>query len=399
MKDADFPTTPAELTPLPPEDELAGLMSDPSAALGRGLVKAAAALTLALRRSGSTVGLGSLMDALRAVDFIGPADDMDLRQALAANLTASRAELETFNRLFDRYFLGLEDREPPLPPTETGRHGALAPVPGRYPAGEDERTSPYSPAEVLATRDLRDLAGDEEKLVQQRLIRQLTRLLNRPSRRRRPGRGGNRIDFRRTLRRSLSLGGEPLVLVPSRRRERPRRLLLLLDVSGSMDVSTRTMIHFAKAWLRARPGKVEVYAFSTRLRRLTRIMTDRPLSAALEEIGRLMPEWSGGTRIGGSLAELLSEGSFGPVSSSTVTAIWSDGWDRGDIDLLERQMARLARRSRRVAWLNPLMGDPQYQPICAGMRAALPYVDRLIPAHSLETLLDAGRILEQTLKR
>ncbi len=393
-----MPDNRLDIAPLPPASDIAALLGRSAPVPGRGVVRATAALARAMRQRGVWVGLGSVMDALKAAALVGPENEADLRQALAANLTASHHELELFNVLFDRLFLGRETAENDLPPP-VDRRGALSLAltgdEGRD--GPRPKMSPYSPAEVLARTDLSKLADPEAAEAIRLLTARLADLLSRPSRRRRPGRGRERIDFRRTFRRSLSYGGEPLELVASRRRERPLRLVLLLDVSGSMDVQARFMVAFAKAWLTARPDKVEVFAFSTRLTRLTRLLADRPLAAALEEIGRLMPEWSGGTRIGASLRELLTGSGRGLVSSSSVVAVFSDGWDRGDIPLLEREMAHLARRARRVVWLNPLMGHPEYEPTCAGMQAALPFVERLIPAHSVRALVRAGRIIEEAL--
>ncbi|MBW2617897.1 MAG: VWA domain-containing protein, partial [Deltaproteobacteria bacterium] len=343
------------IEPLPPLSEIEALITPPQQASGRGLVRAVIVLSQALRARGVGVGLASVLDALKAAELVGPASPQDLRQALAAALTATPAEREVFDDLFDRFFFGL-GRE------EAGR-------------GEEERAkegfTPYSPVEVLAARDLRRLVGQEAERATALLDERLAALLARPSRRLRPGPKGRRLDFRRTWRRSLSGGGEIIDLAWARRRERRRRLILLLDVSGSMDPHACFLIAFARAWLAALPGRVEVMAFSTRLKRLTPLLAGRPLQKALEVISRFMPEWSGGTRIGACLAELLAGPDRGLVSSSSVAAILSDGWDQGDIPLLERQMARLSGRARRVVWLNPLAGSPGYEPLCSGMQARL----------------------------
>jgi len=367
---------------------------------GQGLVAATAALSRALQESGIKVGLRGLLDALRAAALVGPESGPDLRRALAANLVASPQEEQIFNRLFDRLFLGLEE-EPQEPETGPGPQLKPQPLSLVKPAGQDDDLSaaltPYSPEEVLAHKDLRQMSQAEIDQVFQLLAQRLAQLLVRPSRRFRPRGRRARIDFRRTWRQSLPLGGEILRLAHARRRIKLRRLIFLLDVSGSMENHTRSLLLFARAWLKARPGKVEVLAFSTRLKRLTPLLADLPWPSALDKIGRLMPEWSGGTRIGQALKELLAGFGRGLVGPSSLVVVASDGWDRGQIDLLKRQMARLKRRARRVIWLNPLMGAPDYEPLCAGMRAALPHLDRLLPAHSLDSLVKASDVLQEAL--
>jgi uncharacterized protein with von Willebrand factor type A (vWA) domain len=166
-----------------------------------------------------------------------------------------------------------------------------------------------------------------------------------------------------------------------------------------MTAHTRFMLLFARLWLKARPRLVEVFAFSTRLRRLTPLLRDRTWEQSLAEIGRLMPEWSGGTRIGRALNQLLSGRGRGVVGPASLVTLVSDGWDRGDTGLLHRQMARLARKAWRVVWLNPLLGSPGYEPLCAGMKAALEHLDLFLPAHSTESLVAASRMMEDELTR
>jgi len=383
------------IEPLPPPSEIEALIAPAQQASGRGLVRAVIVLSQALRARGVGVGLASVLDALKAAELVGPASPQDLRQALAAAMTATPAEREVFDDLFDRFFFGLGREE-----AGWDQPVGLGLEAGR---GEEERAeesfTPYSPVEVLAARDLRRLAGQEAERAAALLDERLAALLARPSRRLRPGPKGRRLDFRRTWRRSLSGGGEIIDLAWARPREKRRRLILLLDVSGSMDTHARFLIAFARAWLAALPGRVEVLAFSTRLKRLTPLLAGRPLYQALEVISRFMPEWSGGTRIGACLAELLAGPGRGLVSSSSVTAIFSDGWDRGDIPLLERQMARLSGRARRIVWLNPLAGSPGYEPVCSGMRACLDQVDLFLPAGNVDDLTSAAGELKAVMER
>jgi len=385
------------LEPLPPAEEIEALLGGRPAA-GRGLVRASLALAEGLRRDGVAVGLDRVLDGLRSMALVGPNSSADLRRALACNLVASPEEEALFDRLFDRLFLGRE-AEWSGPDQARPRTASLGWSLGLVETAETprDRAAPYSPEEVLGRRDLRRLVGQEADRALALLEERLAELLSRPSRRRRPGGRRGRLDFRRTWRLSLSAGGEIVRLAHSRPRTRRRRLVLLLDVSGSMDAHARFLLLFARSWLRAMPGRVEVFAFSTGLKRLTPLLARPSLEAALDEISRLMPEWSGGTRIGASLAQLNLGPWRGLLGSSTVAVIYSDGWDRGDIPLLGRQMARLARAVRAVVWLNPLAGCPDYQPLCAGMRSALPHLDRLLPAHDVASLIDGSRLVEEML--
>lgn len=384
------------LDPLPPSDPSPD-SACPAELSGQGLVPATLALTCALRRAGVPVGLGGAIDALRSAALIGPGRADDLARVLAANLAATHQERELIFRLFGSLFLGQTEPEPESLPLGRDRVESGLGLASGQSRAEESPVSPYSPVEVVSSTDLSKLADHDLDRAVALLSRRLESWLWRRSRRRRPG-GRQRMDFRRTIRRSLAVGGEPIRLIRTRPRLRKRRLVLILDVSGSMDIRARFMIAFAKAWLTSRPGRVEVFAFSTRLVRLTGHLADRPLSAGLREIGRLMPEWSGGTRIGQALQTLLTGPHRGLVGSAAAAAVFSDGWDRGDVDLLARQMAALRRRTGRVLWLNPLMGHPAYQPSCAGMTAALPHVDQLIPAHSVDALLEAGRAIDEILE-
>ena len=380
---------------LPPPRELEALLGDAAPPSGQGLAGSVAALAHGLRARGVGIGQKSVLDSLRAAALIGPGDPGDLKLALAANLTASREEERIFEELFEILLRGRGS----LVPAEEAPGQGPSPTPAPAPLGlvsqeraqERQRSlNPYSPLEVLSAKSLKDLQEDQFRTVEALLSLRLEEILQKKSRRRRPGKGA-RVDFRRTLRRSIALGGEIMELAHTRPRIKERELILLLDVSGSMDAHTRFMLLLSRLWLKARPGKVQVLAFSTRLRRLTQILADRPWATALAELTGLMPEWSGGTRIGAALAQLLGGRGRVHVGPLSVVVIISDGWDRGDIGLLERQMQRLRRKARRVVWLNPLLGSPGYQPVCAGMSAALDSLDLFLPVRTTADLLSAGQ--------
>jgi len=199
-------------------------------------------------------------------------------------------------------------------------------------------------------------------------------------------------DLRRTLRRSFRTGGEPLDRAWRRRRTRPRRLILLLDVSGSMDSYSRALVMFAHAALRT-DRRWEAFCFGTRLTRVTRALEGSDPDAALTRAAAEVVDWDGGTRIGDSLKRFLDEYGHGGLARGAVIVICSDGLEVGDPDVLAEQMARLSRLAHSVIWLNPLQEDPAYEPLARGMHAALPYIDVFASGHNVASLEALGRQL------
>jgi uncharacterized protein with von Willebrand factor type A (vWA) domain len=220
------------------------------------------------------------------------------------------------------------------------------------------------------------------------------RVATRLSRRTRHARRGHLVDLRRTIRSSLRRGGEILEILRRERKVQKMRVALLCDVSGSMDLYSRFLIQFIYA-LQHAVGRVETFVFSTGLHRITGQLERDDLRAALDEVARRVPDWSGGTKIGRSLRAFLDEHGH-VLDRHTVAIIISDGWDTGDVEVLDAAMADLKRRAARVIWLNPLLASPGYEPICQGMRVALPYVDVFAPAHNLDSLRRLERYLART---
>jgi hypothetical protein len=241
----------------------------------------------------------------------------------------------------------------------------------------------WSADEVLRHKDFAALTPEEHRQVRDLVAGLRLRVRERPSRRRRPGRRGE-ADLRRTLRRSLRHGFEVLRFERRERKTRPRPVVVLADISGSMERYTRPFLLFLRA-LSATPG-AEAFTFGTRLTRITPALRRGDLEQALREVARLVPDWSGGTRIGETLAEFRRVFSARVLSHGAVVLLLSDGWDRGDPDALRREMAALQRRAWRLVWLNPLLGSPRYEPLARGMQAALPYVDDFLPVHNLASL-------------
>ncbi|MFU8856688.1 MAG: vWA domain-containing protein, partial [Deferrisomatales bacterium] len=330
----------------------------------------------------------AVVDACRSVALLDLGDRRQVYWALRGNLVTDRARYEAFDRLYRLFWDEGVRRLPRREPAPLGRIPVFAPVP---PGGEGVgRTAPdasggASPDELLIRKDLRTLAPEEEPRLREILQSLLAKLATRPGRRYRPTFRGRGLELRRTFRRNAALGGELVRLVRRARRVRRLRVVFLGDVSGSMDAYSRFFLLVAHALGRQEPG-VEVYAFSTRLFRLTEFVRDRDASRALERLARQTLGWSGGTRIGQCLGELHRALARRPRLRDTVVVILSDGWDRGDPGLVRREMARLKGAVSRIYWLNPLKGDPDYRPLCQGMAAALPYVDGFYPAHNVESL-------------
>jgi uncharacterized protein len=275
------------------------------------------------------------------------------------------------------------------------------PRPGAIPlgaAGEDVASSSaegdepgYSPDAVLRRKSFEECSPADLEAMERLLSRLALRLATRPSRRLVPVRGRGEADLRRSFRRAVAHGGEFVSLARRARPIEEARLVTLLDTSGSMDPHTRFLLTFLLALRRATRSQraSEVFAFNTSLVRLTpslRLMRPGQVSRTLERLASDVPDWSGGTKIGESLAAFVEYYLDVLVDGRTVVLIVSDGLDRGDVEPLAAAMRDLRARARRVLWLNPLAGDPRYEPTARAMAAALPYVDRLLPAHNLESL-------------
>jgi len=236
----------------------------------------------------------------------------------------------------------------------------------------------------VARKDFSTFGADELAEIQRLARRIARRLAARPSRRWKSGRSGPRIDLRRTIRRSLSNAGEPLELRFRRRKPRKTRIVAICDVSGSMDLYSRFLLQFLYA-LQGTVARVESFVFSTALRRVTDLLLQPDYAQALRGLAAEVHDWSGGTRIGECLAAFNRDW-LRLVDGRTVVVILSDGWDTGDPTLLGAEMEALRRRSRKLIWLNPLLGSPGYEPLTQGMQAALPHVSVFAPAHNLVAL-------------
>jgi uncharacterized protein with von Willebrand factor type A (vWA) domain len=267
------------------------------------------------------------------------------------------------------------------------------------PTGEDqplelELTQTYSHSEVLRKKDFAKMTADELADVQQMMALLIWQLGARQTRRQRPG-SGQFLDFRRTFRGALRHGGEALIWEHQRPKIKPRPLIIIADVSGSMERYTRLLLHFVHSIVRGLEQRVEIFVFSTRLTCITRQLKNRKVDQALNEVSKTVPDWSGGTRIGQVIKTFNFQWGRRVLGGGAVVLFISDGWDRGDPDLLRKEMERLQRSCYRLIWLNPLLGSPEYEPLTRGAQTALRYVDDFLPVHNLASLENLGEHLSK----
>jgi uncharacterized protein with von Willebrand factor type A (vWA) domain len=252
-------------------------------------------------------------------------------------------------------------------------------------------TQTYSRREVLRVKDFAKYSPEESAQAREMMAELDWDLGLRRTRRWEVG-GGPLLDLRHVLRRNMKYGGELVELPRRRRRVKPRPLVLISDVSGSMERYTRMLLHFIHS-VYGGLGSFEAFLFATRLTRITGYLAHRGVDDAVTEVSRAVPDWAGGTRIGDVLKVFNFQWARRVLGRGAVVLIISDGWDRGEPELLRHEMARLQRSCHRLIWLNPLLGSPDYEPLTQGMQAALPFVDDLLPVHNLASLDDLARHL------
>ncbi len=382
---------------MPAPEASTGSGSAGSLAVDAGAAAERAAVTFAriLRGAGLVVPVGATVTYARALAAVGLDRRDDAYWAGRATLLRGPEDVAVYDRAFHAFFDGTASVV-----------GAATPAPTEitiaFDAGGEDETDDsgddhdegpdpsvrvrFSRAEVLRHRDFAEYTPDEH-IEAKRMMADL-RLVSalRPSRRTRPtGHHRGRTDLRRTVRRSLRAGGEPTPRAFRAPATRPRRIVLLCDVSGSMEPYARAMLRFLHVAVVGR-GRVEAFALGTRLTRLTRELSSRDPDAALAAAAGRVEDWSGGTRLGEGLRAFNDRWGIRGMARGAIVVILSDGWDRGDPEVLGAEMARLARVAHRIVWVNPLKATPEYAPLARGMAAALPYVDDFVEGHSLGAL-------------
>jgi len=364
-----------------------------------------------LRNKGFKVFSSNTADALLCLEKIDISMREDFFSVLRANFVTNDMEWGLFGELFEEFWQDIEDLEeeqidgPPEP--EEGREDlvaeqfsettSLSEIAKEEP-GEKESIEAvtYSPVSSFKKRDLARFQKEDIKTFQLILKNMITPFRTSVTRRFRRSKRLGDIDFRRIIRKSLKVGGEPLELFYRKKKKRLKRLVLLVDVSGSMDRYARFVMPFIMG-LRGVGPKAEVFVFSTCLTPITSTLRRFDIEKALEIISNEVPDWSGGTRIGYSLHQFNQQHGERLVNKRTVVVIMSDGWDLGGKNILRKEMETLNRKAHCVIWLNPLAGDSEYRPTCKGMETAFPYVDYFLPADNLQSLKKAGRTLSRVM--
>jgi uncharacterized protein with von Willebrand factor type A (vWA) domain len=354
--------------------------------LARDVVDTVLGFARTLRHAGVTASPDRVEAMLAALGSLDVLDPTDVYWAGRLTLCGSPDDLDRYDAAFAAYFAGEAPRAP-RPSARTQPQPAIT-APLEPGSGQDDDTdisdlaTQASADEVLRHRDVAGMS-----LAERDHLRRLFALLRpatpmRPARRRRPSPRGA-VHPGRTVRRALRDGGEVTRLLHRRRRPRPRRVVLLIDVSGSMSPYADALLRFAHAAVRARPASTEVFTIGTRLTRVTREMRLRDPDKALAASGSAIPDWSGGTRLGEVLKAFLDRWGQRGTARGAVVVVCSDGWERGGTELLAEQMVRLRRLAHSVVWVNPHKGRTGYEPLTGGMVAALPSVDHFVSGHSM----------------
>jgi uncharacterized protein len=352
----------------------------------------------ALRASGVSADQSRLAATVEALGFLDPSDPSDVYWAGRVTLCAEPDDLPRYDRVFDEWFRGI-GRIPSEPASPRGQPDTQirASIASRQISGTRE-SGPHgiaaSDAERLRHRDITELDAAELEVVSRFVSLLLPHGGVRRTRRRRPGVGPD-LDVRRTVRAFVRDGGE--LRRPARRaaRVKPRRVVFLIDVSGSMSPYADLLLRFAHAAVRVGPTKTEVFTVGTRLTRVTRQLRCRDPEEAIRAAGEAIPDWSGGTRLGEALRAFLDLWGQRGTARQAVVVIASDGWERGDAALLGEQMARLARLAHRITWVNPHTGRDGFAPITAGMTAALPHLDDLVAGHTLAAFSRLAEVIAE----
>ena len=386
-----------------------------------------------LREMGLDANPTRTIDLLRSLEFIGLGSKQDFHDAAKAIMLRHYDEEPIFDYVFQMFWRrwpGADDLNQPLkdvPPEYWGDKKPGQPSPKSAPPERDDETQPpkspsddaqlskklaegdgddtgeagesesdkqqtYSASEAFQTKDFQDFSQDELAEAKRLMAGLRWSLPYHKSRRLEPARHGRRLDARKVVRKSLKYGGVPIELAWRKRKMKPRPLVLICDISGSMDLYSRLLLQFMHS-MENGLRYVETFVFGTRLTRITHELKNKNVDDSLENVSKIVKDWSGGTKIGESLETFNLKWARRVMGHGAVVIVISDGWDRGSVDTLRREMARLQRLSFRMIWLNPLLGLPDYQPLTVGIQAALEYVDDFLPAHNFRSLQQLGMLL------
>lgn len=361
-----------------------------------------------LRTEGFNISALEASDALKTLEILEPYNAPEtMRLALKTCLVRTLGQAERFDELYDYYWKQVQkatdskvkdqkkDKQEQKPKTQNGQDVQFQSLKswlfGDKQAEEEVELYTYSAAETLSKKDFSTLTEDELRDMFE-FIQMIARRLARQQNRRFSKNKNGQLDLRRTLRQNLRRGGEILELVRKKQEKRRLELVLLCDVSKSMELYSRFLIQFAFAFQQVF-RRIDTFVFSTQLTQITDILRGADFGKSLENLSETVTHWSGGTRIGDSLATFVTDFGQKKLSSRTVVIIISDGWDTGDVEILEENMRQIHQKAHRVIWLNPLAGNPNFEPSTAAMSAAMPFVDVFAAAHNAESLRQLYRFL------
>lgn len=354
----------------------------------------------ALRVAGVATDPTGAIDLCRGLARIDMTRPEDVRATARTTLVTRREDLRVFDEVFRAYWYRQIRPQPTHAADSHGDDGGPDPraAPGTERRGDElgegrEQAGGYSPDERIALMDFATLSESEVEQARRLLQTFIAEFASLRSRRHVAGRLGRLPDFRRLMRRTASRGADTAEWFYRQRKLRKLRLMLLCDVSGSMARYTRFLLEFMFALRSALPA-TEVAVFSTRLTVITDALASSTVDKALGQVASQAGDWGGGTDIGGCLRSFNIRYARQLLRSDSVVVILSDGWDRGDARVMRDEIAHLSRRARHIVWLNPLLGNPEYEPLTRGMRTALPHLDYFLPAHNLESLSRVARTLQ-----
>ncbi|MFS4491401.1 vWA domain-containing protein [Maribacter sp. 2308TA10-17] len=336
-------------------------------------------------------------DALTAISYLPINSEDYFREALRSVLTKSQFQQSKFNEYYYEFKDQLkkatdskvkelpEEKEKPEKKTKAAQFDALKNWLNLSPSEEEKEIAAFSDLEVLTRKDFLDLSEDEMRLMMRVLQKLARKMAHQKSRLRKKSKRRQQLDLKQTIRQNMRKGGEIQQLVFSEKKNRKLKLVLLCDVSRSMDLYSRFFIHLIYAFQNAY-DKIETLVFSTALHKVSEILDNNEFDKAFRTISERVPHWSGGTTIGSCLQDFTQNYGHGMLDKKTIVLILSDGWDTGEPEVMKEAMKTIYKKSKKVIWLNPLAGSPDFSPEAIGMKTALPYIDVLASAHNLESL-------------
>jgi uncharacterized protein with von Willebrand factor type A (vWA) domain len=379
---------------------------------------------------GINVGPRKMLDLAETLNYIDITDQVDFYNTLKCSLLSKHEQEPIFNQMFDYYWLRRdkqgkkenmpgtakrEERQMRLPPSELKRlaehlntseqrkelRAEMRETERRrksdtWDRDDDDLGNPqgtaYSAIERLMKKDFENFTWDEVQEAKKLMAEMRWNLGMRRTRRKAPARSGSYPDMRRIVRRNLKHGAELIELTWREAKYKPRPLVIICDISGSMSLYSRLLLHFIHTISNGLMN-VEAFVFGTRLTRITRQLKRRDVDDAIRDVSKSVQDWSGGTRIGDALHFFNHKWARRVLGRGAVALIISDGWDRGDPHVLQIEMDRLQHSCHRLIWLNPLLGSPDYRPLTIGMKTSLPFIDDFLPAHNLDSLMSLGNLL------